>query len=176
MLDYARCFGLPAAVLRMSCIYGPHQLGTEDQGWVAHFLLAALGDQPITIYGDGQQVRDILYVDDAGRRPICCCSIACRELAGRAFNLGGGPRNAVSLLALLEQLGRLLGRPVEFEFADWRVGDQRYYVERHLAPSRRRPAGAPASAGSRAWPASALARARAGAADARRRALQRVPA
>ena len=65
VLDYARSFGLPTAVLRMSCIYGPRQMGTEDQGWVAHFLIRALRGEPITIFGDGRQVRDILYVDDA---------------------------------------------------------------------------------------------------------------
>ena len=127
MLDYARCFGLPAAVLRMSCLYGPHQLGTEDQGWVAHFVLAGLRQQPLTIYGDGKQVRDILYVDDAVAAYLALLD-RLPQHAGRAFNLGGGPRNAVSLLALLEHLGRLLGRPVAFGFADWRVGDQRYYV------------------------------------------------
>jgi CDP-paratose 2-epimerase len=127
VLDYARCYGLPAAVLRMSCLYGPHQLGTEDQGWVAHFVLAGLRQQPVTIYGDGKQVRDILYVDDAVAAYIALLD-RLPQHAGRAFNVGGGPRNAVSLLALLEHLGRLLGRPVAFGFADWRVGDQRYYV------------------------------------------------
>ena len=127
VLDYARCFGLPAAVLRMSCLYGPHQLGTEDQGWVAHFVLAGLRQQPITVYGDGKQVRDVLYVEDAVAAYLALLD-RLPEHAGRAFNLGGGPRNAVSLLALLEHLDRLLGRPVAFGFADWRVGDQRYYV------------------------------------------------
>jgi len=127
VLDYARCYGLPTAVLRMSCLYGPHQLGTEDQGWVAHFLLSALHARPITIYGDGRQVRDVLYVDDA----VAAYLALRRELprlSGQAFNLGGGPANAVSLLALIEHIERLLGRPVDLDFADWRVGDQRYYV------------------------------------------------
>jgi CDP-paratose 2-epimerase len=127
VLDYARCYAMPTAVLRMSCLYGPHQLGTEDQGWVAHFALAGLRQQPLTIYGDGKQVRDILYVDDAVAAYLALLD-RLPQHAGRAFNLGGGPRNAVSLLALLDHLGRLLGRPVAFEFADWRVGDQRYYV------------------------------------------------
>ena len=65
MLDYARSFGVPTVVLRMSCIYGPRQMGTEDQGWVAHFLIRALEGEPITIYGDGRQVRDVLDVADA---------------------------------------------------------------------------------------------------------------
>jgi CDP-paratose 2-epimerase len=127
VLDYARCYGLPAAVLRMSCLYGPHQLGTEDQGWVAHFAVGGLRRQPLTIYGDGKQVRDILYVDDAVAAYLALLD-RLPQHAGRAFNLGGGPRNAVSLLALIEHLGRLLGRPVPFGFADWRPGDQRYYV------------------------------------------------
>jgi CDP-paratose 2-epimerase len=127
VLDYARCYGLPTAVLRMSCLYGPHQLGTEDQGWVAHFLLSALHERPITIYGDGKQVRDILYVDDAIAAYLALLDDLPR-LSGRAFNLGGGPANAVSLLALIDHIQRLLGRPVDLGFADWRVGDQLYYV------------------------------------------------
>ncbi|HEY0179086.1 MAG TPA: NAD-dependent epimerase/dehydratase family protein, partial [Dokdonella sp.] len=101
ILDYARSFGLPAVVLRMSCIYGPHQHGNEDQGWVAHFLIRALERRPITLYGDGRQVRDILFVDD-----LVDAMLACQRqidaLRGRAFNLGGGPRNTVSLLELLD--------------------------------------------------------------------------
>jgi CDP-paratose 2-epimerase len=127
VLDFARCYGLPTAVLRMSCLYGPHQFGTEDQGWVAHFLLSARQRRPITIYGDGKQVRDILYVDDAVQAYLALLDHL-PQLAGSAFNLGGGPRNAVSLLALLEHIARLLGRPVEVEHAGWRLGDQRYYV------------------------------------------------
>jgi CDP-paratose 2-epimerase len=103
------------------------QFGTEDQGWVAHFLLSARQRRPITIYGDGKQVRDILYVDDAVQAYLALLDHL-PQLAGSAFNLGGGPRNAVSLLALLEHIARLLGRPVEVEHAGWRLGDQRYYV------------------------------------------------
>ena len=100
VLDYARSFGLRTAVLRMSCIYGPRQLGTEDQGWVAHFLLRALARRPITIYGDGRQVRDVLHVDDAIGAYIAAWR-RIEAIAGRAFNLGGGPANAVSLLQLV---------------------------------------------------------------------------
>jgi CDP-paratose 2-epimerase len=135
VLDYSRSFGLPTAVFRMSCIYGPRQMGTEDQGWVAHFLIRALEGQPITLYGDGAQVRDILHVRDA--------VAAYREgwarieaIRGRAFNLGGGPRNAVSLLQVLDHIAALTGRPVERTTSIWRPGDQRYYVSDTRAVSR----------------------------------------
>ncbi|CAO4144334.1 SDR family NAD(P)-dependent oxidoreductase [Methylorubrum aminovorans] len=127
VLDYARTYGLPTAVMRMSCIYGPRQMGNEDQGWVAHFLIRALRGEPITLYGDGSQVRDILHVDD--------CVAAYRaalaridRVAGRAFNLGGGPANAVSLRGLIAHAGQLLGREIAIESGPWRPGDQRYYV------------------------------------------------
>jgi CDP-paratose 2-epimerase len=127
VLDYARSFGLPTCVLRMSCIYGPRQFGTEDQGWVAHFLIRTLEDQPITIYGDGRQVRDILYVADAVEAYVAALRRIGR-IAGRAFNLGGGLANAVSLLQLLEHIERVCGRRPSVNFAPWRAGDQRYYV------------------------------------------------
>ena len=100
VVDYARSFGLPTVVFRMSCIYGPHQFGTEDQGWVAHFLIRALEGKPITLYGDGKQVRDILFVEDLVDAFLLASRNAGR-LAGRAFNIGGGARNAISLLELL---------------------------------------------------------------------------
>lgn len=127
VLDYARSFGLQTAVLRMSCIYGQRQMGTEDQGWVAHFLIRALEGKPITLYGDGHQVRDILDVSDA----VGAYLAAWRNIdaiAGQAFNLGGGPDNAVSLRLLLGYIGELLGREVDLSFSDWRAGDQRYFV------------------------------------------------
>ena len=143
VLDYARSFGLRAAVLRMSCIYGQRQMGTEDQGWVAHFLIRALGGQPITLYGDGHQVRDILDVGDAVDAYLSVWRDIDR-VAGRAFNLGGGPDNAVSLRTLVAHIGELTGRPVDVRYADWRAGDQRYFVANtraiadalHLAPAR----------------------------------------
>ena len=125
--DYARSYGLQTVVFRMSCIYGPHQFGTEDQGWVAHFLIRALNREPITIYGDGKQVRDILYVDDlveaflAAAEHIDACS-------GMAFNIGGGAANTVSLLELLETIRALDGRKPRVHWSDWRTGDQKYYV------------------------------------------------
>jgi CDP-paratose 2-epimerase len=127
VLDYARSFGLPALVFRMSCIYGPRQFGTEDQGWVAHFVKEAIFDRILTIYGNGKQVRDLLYVDDLVRALI----LADQEMAnlrGRAFNLGGGPENACSLLEILGEIGTLNGGAPRVSFEGWRVGDQRYYV------------------------------------------------
>jgi CDP-paratose 2-epimerase len=127
VLDYARSFGLPAAVLRMSCIYGPRQMGTEDQGWIAHFLIRALRGDPINVYGDGRQVRDALDVGDAVDAYIAAAA-RIETVAGRAFNLGGGPANAVSLREVIAFIGETTGRRVDARFADWRPGDQRWYV------------------------------------------------
>jgi len=127
VLDYARSYGLRAAVLRMSCIYGQRQMGTEDQGWVAHFLIRALEGKPITLYGDGRQVRDILDVSDAVDAYVAAWS-RIDAVTGCAFNLGGGPGNAVSLRELLAYVGQLLGRELDIGFSDWRAGDQRYFV------------------------------------------------
>jgi CDP-paratose 2-epimerase len=127
VLDYARTYKLPNVVFRMSCIYGPHQCGTEDQGWVAHFLLQGISGRQIALYGDGMQVRDILFVDDLVDAMILAQQHA-QELKGRAFNIGGGPRNTTSLIELIDLIGTLEGQPVSVRFDEWRVGDQRYYV------------------------------------------------
>lgn len=127
VLDYARSYGVPAAVLRMSCVYGPRQFGTEDQGWVAHFLIRALRGEAVTVYGDGRQVRDILHVSDAVAAYRMVLSDIGR-LSGRAFNLGGGPRNAVSLLAVLREIEAVTGRALPVDFGDWRQGDQLFFV------------------------------------------------
>ena len=127
VLDYARTYGIPAAVFRMSCIYGPHQFGTEDQGWVAHFLIRALEGRPITLYGDGMQVRDILYVDDLVDA-FFRAQAQMESLSGSAFNIGGGAGNTISLLDLLSLIGSTYGEAPDVRFEDWRPGDQRYYV------------------------------------------------
>ncbi len=127
VLDYARSFGVPTCVFRMSCIYGRRQMGTEDQGWVAHFLIRALEGKPITLYGDGYQVRDILDVDDAVEAYVQAWRQIDR-VKGRAFNLGGGSANAVSLRQLLAHMATLIGREVDVGYSDWRAGDQRYFV------------------------------------------------
>jgi CDP-paratose 2-epimerase len=127
VLDYARSFGVPAAVVRMSCIYGLRQMGTEDQGWVAHFLIRALEGKTITLYGDGHQVRDIMDVRNAVETYVRAWE-RIGEVGGRAFNLGGGPANAVSLRELIAYMSELLGREIDVRFDDWRAGDQRYFV------------------------------------------------
>jgi CDP-paratose 2-epimerase len=125
--DYARSYDLRTVVFRMSCIYGPHQFGNEDQGWVAHFLIRALNREPITIYGDGKQVRDILFVDDLVNAFLLAAENidAC---AGRAFNIGGGAAHTIRLRELLALLRASDGRDARVEWSDWRTGDQKYYV------------------------------------------------
>jgi CDP-paratose 2-epimerase len=127
VLDYGKSFGIKTAVFRMSCIYGPHQCGNEDQGWVAHFAIRALEGEPITLYGDGRQVRDVLFVEDLVEAFLLARENI-EEIGGRAYNMGGGPENAVSLLEVIERIGELHGSPPETSFGPWRQGDQRYYV------------------------------------------------
>ncbi|MCU1246500.1 MAG: NAD-dependent epimerase/dehydratase [Acidobacteria bacterium] len=125
--DYTRSYGLRTVVVRMSCIYGPHQFGNEDQGWVAHFLIRSLNRQPITIFGDGRQVRDILFVEDLVDA-FLLASGNIERLAGQAFNIGGGPERTVSLRELMQLIASLDGRMPRVLWNDWRTGDQRYYV------------------------------------------------
>jgi CDP-paratose 2-epimerase len=127
VLDYARTYGLPATVFRMSCIYGPHQFGNEDQGWVAHFLIQAMKRQPLTLYGDGLQVRDVLFVDDLVDAMMLAHE-AIDDIGGQAFNIGGGPSNTISLLELLELITELTGERPAHVVEPWRPADQRYYV------------------------------------------------
>lgn len=127
VLDYARSYALPSVVFRMSCIYGPHQFGTEDQGWVAHFLMRAIAGESITIFGDGRQVRDILYIEDL----VDALLLAERRMAylrGQAFNIGGGYDNSTSLVELVARIPSCEGKRPDVIHADWRPGDQRYYV------------------------------------------------
>jgi len=126
--DYARIYDLPTVVLRQSCIYGPRQFGVEDQGWVAWMIIAAVTGRPLTIYGDGKQIRDVLHVDDLLN--AYDASIAkIDSVAGKVFNLGGGAENTMSIWTefgpLLE---KLLGKPIPVLHADWRPGDQKVFV------------------------------------------------
>jgi len=125
--DYSRMFGLPTVVFRMSCIAGQRQFGNEDQGWVAHFLYSALEGRPLTIYGNGRQVRDILCVEDLVRAFELVRANAVTT-GGQIYNVGGGRPNAVSLLEVIEQIEKLTGRKLRFQTQRARSGDQLYYV------------------------------------------------
>lgn len=127
VIDYARTYNLPMTVFRMSCIYGPHQYGNEDQGWVAHFAIRAIEDEPVNIYGDGKQVRDILFVEDLVDA-FLLAQQHINSITAQAFNIGGGPANTVSLLELLQTIGEYKGEEIPLKFGDWRPGDQHYYV------------------------------------------------
>jgi CDP-paratose 2-epimerase len=126
--DYSRIYGLRTIVFRMSCIYGPRQFGNEDQGWVAHFMLAVAGGRQLTIYGNGKQVRDLLFVDDL----VHAFKLAARHIettAGNVYNIGGGPANSLSVWEELRpRLERLAGHPLRVEIDGWRPGDQPVYV------------------------------------------------
>ena len=126
-IDYARIYGLPSVSLRQSCIYGPRQLGVEDQGWVAWFTIAAVTGRPISIFGDGKQVRDVLYVDDL----LDAYDAAVQKIEsvrGTAINLGGGPGNTLAIGEVLAHIGPRIGRTVPANHADWRPGDQRVFI------------------------------------------------
>jgi CDP-paratose 2-epimerase len=127
VIDYSRSYNIPTVVFRMSCIYGPYQFGNEDQGWVAHFILQALNDKHIKIFGDGKQVRDILYVDDLVNA-FFYAHENLETVAGHAFNIGGGVSNSMSLIELIREIETISGRKVHTEYDDWRPGDQKYFV------------------------------------------------
>jgi CDP-paratose 2-epimerase len=125
--DYGRVFDMNTVVLRQSCIYGAHQYGTEDQGWVAHFVHSILKERGLTIYGDGTQVRDLLDARDLSE----LYSTVIDKIAitrGEIYNVGGGTENARNLLEVIDQMGELTGKKPQFKFADWREGDQSFYV------------------------------------------------
>jgi CDP-paratose 2-epimerase len=125
--DYARCFGMNTVVLRQSCIYGSHQYGTEDQGWVAHFVHSILKERPLTIFGDGKQVRDLLDARDLSVMYLLAIENI-DKVRGEIFNVGGGPENQRNLLEVIDRIGELTGKKPQYTFAGWREGDQQYYV------------------------------------------------
>lgn len=125
--DYFRMYGVPTVVFRQSCIYGSHQLGVKDQGWVAHFVTSGLAGRPITIYGDGKQVRDLLYVDDLVEVYLEAVNRV-KKVKGEVYNVGGGKENSVSLLELIKMLERIEGRKIKLKYAKWRPGDQRVFI------------------------------------------------
>ena len=126
--DFHRIYGLPTVVFRQSCIYGTRQFGMEDQGWVAWFVIAAVLGRPITIYGDGKQVRDVLFIDDL--LDAYDAAIQKKEISsGKIYNIGGGPEKTLSVWKeFCPLLEKLLGRSLEVKWGDWRPGDQKVYV------------------------------------------------
>ncbi len=125
--DYHRIYGLNTVVFRQSCIYGYRQFGMEDQGWIAWFTIAAQLGRPITVFGDGMQVRDVLFVDDL----IDAFDAAAAKIdrsSGNVYNIGGGPSNVLSLVELLAHIEGRLGAPIPAARDDWRPGDQRVYI------------------------------------------------
>lgn len=127
VIDYARIYGVKTVNFRQSCIYGPHQFGIEDQGWLAWFAICALKKGKITIYGDGKQIRDILYIDDL----IDCYLKAIEkidQIKGEVFNIGGGPENILSPLGLIQLLQSNFDRKIDYDFSDWRAGDQKTFI------------------------------------------------
>lgn len=125
--DYSRIYGLKTVVFRQSCIYGPHQFGIEDQGWVAWFTIASLTGKPITVYGDGHQVRDVLHVEDLARLYETAIQKIDR-VSGKVYNIGGGPGRASSVRQTLSLLEVLLNKKIPLAFSAWRPGDQRVYI------------------------------------------------
>lgn len=126
--DYSRIYGLRSVVFRQSCIFGPRQMGVEDQGWLAWFAIAAMTDRPITIYGDGKQVRDVLYIDDLVRALVDAVERV-DLTAGRVYNIGGGPTQTIAVWAEFgPMLEHLLDKRIAVSYGDWRPGDQQVYV------------------------------------------------
>lgn len=126
--DYARIYGLRTVVMRQSCIYGFRQFGVEDQGWVAWFIIAAITGRPITIYGNGKQVRDVLFIDDL--LDVYDAAVEQIDVAdGQIYNIGGGPENTMSIWREFGSiLEGLMGEPVPVKYSDWRPGDQPVYI------------------------------------------------
>ncbi len=125
MQDYAYVYGMKIGIFRMSCIYGPRQFGIEDQGWVAWFAIATLLNKPLTIYGDGKQVRDVLYVSDLLKAFDIFIN---KDIPYGVYNIGGGPSYTISLLELLDLLEKMTGKRSKIRFKNWRESDQRIYV------------------------------------------------
>jgi CDP-paratose 2-epimerase len=125
--DYARIYGLKTIVFRQSCIYGRRQFGNEDQGWVAHFIRKVLKNKPIIIYGNGKQVRDLLYIDDLISAYLRSLKNI-KKSSGQIFNIGGGVKNSVSLLEFLEMMEKKIGAKINISYQNWRPGDQKIYI------------------------------------------------
>ena len=125
--EYGHLYGMKTAVYRMSCIYGTRQFGLEDQGWIAHFIISAITDKKIKIFGDGKQVRDVLYISDLIQAYNNFIRNA-EKIKSQVFCMGGGPKNTLSLLELINILEKELDKKVKYEFHKWRPSDQKVYI------------------------------------------------
>ena len=127
VIDYARIYDIKATTFRQSCIYGPRQLGSQDQGWISWFIISSLSKRTINIYGNGKQVRDVLYIDDLIRAYDLAISQS-SNITGEAFNIGGGSSNSISLIQCINMIAEILDTKVEYNFSDPRPGDQKIFV------------------------------------------------
>lgn len=125
--DFSRIYGIKSVVLRQSCIYGPNQFGIEDQGWLSWFSIASIFNKKFTIYGDGKQVRDVLHVSDLTKL-YHKVIVDIEKCSGNVYNIGGGPSNTLSLLELIDIIEKKLNKKLNFDFSDWRPGDQKIYI------------------------------------------------
>jgi CDP-paratose 2-epimerase len=125
-IDWARIYGLKTVVFRQSGIYGPHQFGIEEQGWLAWFVNAILFDKPITIYGDGKQIRDVLFIEDL-LKAYDAALTNIKETKGKAYNIGGASFS-LSIWELFDILEKLSTKKFKYSFGDWRPGDQKVYI------------------------------------------------
>lgn len=126
-IDYARIYGLNTVIFRQSGIYGPHQFGIEEQGWLAWFCNAILFGKPVTIYGNGKQVRDVLYIDDL-LRAFDLAFKNIKKTRGRAYTIGGGSKFSLSIWELFNILEKLAGKKFRYKFGPWRPGDQKVFI------------------------------------------------
>ena len=127
VIDYHRIYGLRSTVFRQSCIFGPRQFGVEDQGWVAWLMIASMIEAPITVFGDGKQVRDILFIEDL-LDAYDAAILAGDTAVGRTYNIGGGPTNVLSVKELLQYIEKVQKRPVRYRYGSWRAGDQKIFI------------------------------------------------
>ena len=129
--DYSRMYNINSYVVRQSCIYGSNQLGIEDQGWLAWLVIATVLGKKITIFGDGKQVRDLLYIDDLNRLFETLINNK-KQNVERVYNVGGGYNFSLSILELLDILEKILGKKIKVNFSKWRMGDQKVYISNNL--------------------------------------------
>lgn len=127
-LDYSKSFGLRTIVFRKSCIYGTNQYGVEDQGWISWFAIAHLiKNKTINVYGNGKQLRDILFIDDL----ILAYELCIKKIdktSGKVFNIGGGKQNTISVIEAIDKINRFSNKKINFNYSEERIGDQKAYV------------------------------------------------